>query len=97
MRRDEIRKLIRETVRAVLKEQGAVAEWLTIQQAAALLGCSRDHINRAVVTKELPAANIGKNERPTYRIKRADLDAWMESRKNEKTTSRPVSRHFRRL
>jgi hypothetical protein len=33
--------------------------------------------------RELPCANFGGTHRPTYRISRADLDAWVKSRRVE--------------
>jgi excisionase family DNA binding protein len=54
---------------------------LSIQQAAKAVNLSESHIRRVVTRGELPASNMGTAARPTWRIARADLDAWIEARK----------------
>jgi excisionase family DNA binding protein len=62
-----------------------VAEWISIEKAALICDCSYDHIHRAVVSGELPAADIGNGSRKaTYRIHRPDLNRWMERKKGGK-------------
>jgi len=81
-------------------------EWLSISQAAQVVSLSGTHIRRAIVGGMLPASNVGTPDRPTYRIHRNDLNAWMEKRKHgalptprrkRKAEPRPMPRspHFR--
>jgi excisionase family DNA binding protein len=57
-------------------------EWLSIRQAARLTGLSETRIREAVSRGEMAASNIASPARPLYRIARADLDKWLESRKS---------------
>src|SRR5262249_20082502 len=65
----------------LLRRQGPAREFYSIKEAAQVVGVSDDHIRRAVVGGVLPCSNVGSMDRPTYRISRADLLAWMEARK----------------
>src|SRR4051812_5719983 len=56
-------------------------EWLSISQVAAATGLSASHVRRAVRSGQLPASNAGTPDRPVWRIARADLAAWMETKK----------------
>ncbi len=56
-------------------------EYYSIKGAARVLEVSPDHIRRAVVGGTLPCSNVGTMGRPTYRISRTDLLAWVEKRK----------------
>ncbi len=58
-----------------------MADFLTVQDAAELLGVEYKTIYRAVVAGELPAYRIGR----VYRIRRQDLDAYLDAR----MTARP--------
>src|SRR5271168_992168 len=78
-------------------------EFYSIKQAAEVLGVSADHIRRAVVGGVLAASNVGTMSRPTYRIARTDLLAWVERGKagavppaSRKRSVTPQSRHHRR-
>jgi excisionase family DNA binding protein len=55
------------------------AEFLSIQQAAALTGLSATKIRREVKAGRLPASDAGTPAHPHYRIRKADLNAWLES------------------
>lgn len=78
-------------------------EFYSIKGAAAVVGVSVDHIRRAVVAGSLACSNVGTMGRPTYRIARADLLAWVERQKAGPLPARrgrgrpvPVSRHHQR-
>jgi excisionase family DNA binding protein len=77
-------------------------EFYSIRQAAKVVGVSADHLRRAVTNGVLPASNVGTMSRPTYRISRADLLAWVERGKagatlpaSRRKTVIPQSRHHR--
>jgi excisionase family DNA binding protein len=60
------------------KEQAAEPrEWLTLRQAAAELQLSQASLRRAYHRQELVAFMIGTR----LRIRRADLQAWLESQR----------------
>jgi excisionase family DNA binding protein len=78
-------------------------EFYSIKQAAQVVSVSADHIRRAVTGGWLPASNVGTPARPTYRISRADLLAWVDQGKSggvlasrRKVTPLPASRHHHR-
>lgn len=85
-----------------IEERLAQPEFYSIKQAAAVVGVSPDHIRRAVVAGSLACSNVGTLGRPTYRIARADLLAWVERQKagplptRRKSRAVPVSRHHGR-
>jgi excisionase family DNA binding protein len=56
-------------------------EWLSIQDAARVVGVSRNHLRAAVRGGTLPVSNLGTPDRPLYRVSREDLKRWMEERK----------------
>ena len=92
-----------ERIERLLQATQQAPEFYSIRQAAAVVGVSPDHIRRAVVSGTLPCANVGTAGRPTYRIARADLLAWVEKQKagplspaRRRPASVPVSRHHRR-
>lgn len=77
-------------------------EWLSIEEVCALTGLSDDHVRRHVTAGLLPVCNQGTFEKPYYRIRRSDVDAWMAERMRQpgpapkKRKVRPggyVSRH----
>ena len=79
-----------------------VPEFYSIKQAAKVVGVSADHIRRAVVGGVLAASNVGTMARPTYRIARSALLAWVEMGKagamapaRRKKNVTPPSRHHR--
>lgn len=53
-------------------------EFMTIKQAAEILGVSTWWVYRSVWDKNLPAVKLGKN----WRIKRQDLENFINSRYN---------------
>src|SRR5262245_35172787 len=55
--------------------------YFTIREAMAYTGLSRKHIGRAVKRGELSCSNVATEgaKKPTYRIARRNLDAWMEA------------------
>jgi excisionase family DNA binding protein len=59
----------------------AAPELLTVAQAARALVCSEAHIRLLIRAGELPAFMLGR----TYRIKPADLGAWIEAQLKEQT------------
>jgi len=52
-------------------------EWLSVEQIANELGLTEDTIRNYIRTRQLTAYRIGN----TYRIKREDLDKFLEKRK----------------
>lgn len=56
-------------------------EWLSITQVAAATGLPASHVRRAVKRHELAASNAGTEGHPIWRIARADLAAWMATKK----------------
>jgi excisionase family DNA binding protein len=55
-------------------------EWLTIDQAAAWLQVSTKTIRRYIEAGSLPAVNLGGR---AIRIRRQDLETWLETRRIE--------------
>ena len=57
-------------------------KWLSVQEVAEELGLSietiRNYINHPIPKEKLIAAKFGRD----WRIKREDLDKWIESHKN---------------
>jgi len=91
-----------ERIEAMLRRAVQPPEFYSIKQAAGVVGVSPDHIRRAVVGGSLAASNVGTPSRPTYRIARADLLAWVElgkaggiPRASRKRSGTPPSRHHR--
>jgi excisionase family DNA binding protein len=76
------------------------AEYLCIRQAAAFAGLSSTKIRREIKAGRLPASDAGTPRRSHYRIRRADLEAWMEKNKGgsrlppRKDISDLVARYF---
>jgi len=52
-------------------------EWLSVEQIATELGLTEDTIRNYIRIRQLTAYRIGN----TYRIKREDLDKFLEKRK----------------
>lgn len=67
-------------------------EWLSVKQAATITGLSETTIRRAIRSGTLKAFNpTGSIRRPTWRIRREDLVAFMEQNRAEgKAPSPPV-------
>ncbi len=55
-------------------------EWLTVEQVAEWLQVSTKTIRRYIEDGSLPAVNLGGR---AIRIRRQDLDAWLEKRRVE--------------
>lgn len=86
----------------VALQQGSATEWLSIKQATVASGLSESTVRRAVKSGVLKASNPGGSlQRPTYRIQRADLEAFMVRHGAESSVPQPrifkrkvKSRHF---
>jgi excisionase family DNA binding protein len=59
----------------------APSEYLSIKDAAKVVGLSQTKIRREVNAGRLSASDTGTAAHPHYRIARADLQAWMEKNK----------------
>ncbi len=55
-------------------------QWLSVEDIAKELGLTEDTIRNYIRTKQLVAYRVGN----TYRIKREDLDKFLEQRKTTK-------------
>jgi excisionase family DNA binding protein len=83
-----------------LQAVSQLPEFYSIKRAAKVVDVSGDHIRRAVVGGVLAASNVGTMARPTYRIARTDLLAWVDKGKagaiapaDRKKAVIPLSRH----
>ena len=70
---DELRELITEAVAAALGPRAKTDELVPLAAA----GVPVRTLRRAIGADELTATKIGRE----YRIRRADLDAWLEARR----------------
>jgi excisionase family DNA binding protein len=79
------------------------SKWYSIEEAASLAGRSVSTIRRDIKAGTLPAHAIGRGRRrPSYRIRRADLKAYIQAGRAEQpdppavptTPVRKKSRHF---
>ncbi len=68
-------------------------EWLTIEQAARWLQVSTKTIRRYIEAGSLPAINLGGR---AIRIRRQDLDAWLQTRRIEPGASLRHQEHEQR-
>lgn len=50
------------------------SDYLTIAQAAAILGCSPKQVRRLIDAGRIPAIDVGVGRQRSYRLKRADLE-----------------------
>jgi excisionase family DNA binding protein len=62
---------------------------LTVNESAALLGCSRANVYGLIEAGELPVVAVGKSR--GYRIDRRDLDEFIHRRKFRKEGEKPVA------
>jgi hypothetical protein len=64
---------------------------LTIAEVAAECKVTPDHVHDWIRTKQLPAFDASRfaNERASWRIERADLDAFKASRSNQPQVKQP--------
>jgi excisionase family DNA binding protein len=80
--RGEIRQLADHFGREFREQSRQPApEYLSVKQAARIMGLSIKRIREAVIRREMAASNIGSEARPVYRIARGDLEKWLEERK----------------
>jgi excisionase family DNA binding protein len=56
-------------------------EFLSVRDAAVILGVHQATIRRLIWRGELPAANISSPHRPIWRIRRDILLGWVSGRK----------------
>ena len=63
----------------------ATAKFLTLEDVAIELAVSRERIWKLIRCGQLPAVNLANNpaSKPTYRVSRADLEAFIQMRKTE--------------
>lgn len=79
---DKVEARLRQVETAVEDvRRAARQEWLTIKGAAEVTAMSPRYIRRAVKRGELPASNCGSVLRPCWRISRADITAFMDTKK----------------
>ncbi|WP_430735156.1 helix-turn-helix domain-containing protein [Halodesulfovibrio aestuarii] len=57
-----------------------MTNYLSTKEVAARLSVSIKWVQQAIVAGELPASNMSKGKRPSYRVSEDDLTAFMESR-----------------
>ncbi len=105
----ELTSVVREAIAPLVErierlEKQPRQEYFSISQAGAMTGLSSAHVRRAVTGGTLPCSKVGSHARPTYRISRDDIKAWMERRKMGALPPRqrskrmeivPGGRHFR--
>ena len=58
----------------------SIKEWMTLPEIAQELRCRQSKPRRWVESGELPAINVSDSTRPRYRVRRADLDAFLQRR-----------------
>lgn len=56
----------------------SAAEFLTMEEVAALLRVSKPTVRRAVLKQGLPALRLGER---VWRFRRVDVEAWIEMKK----------------
>jgi excisionase family DNA binding protein len=59
-------------------QNSAEQEYFSIEETAFITGLSGKHIRRAIKRGELLCSNMGGSRRPTYRIAKKDIAAWVE-------------------
>lgn len=73
----EVHQLVKRVYKHMLKPE---PEWLRTGAAAQFLGVHAQHVRDAIKRGELAAANVGTAAQPRYRISKAELHRWLESR-----------------
>ncbi|MGI6124322.1 MAG: helix-turn-helix domain-containing protein [Acetivibrionales bacterium] len=58
-------------------------EWLSPQRISEELTVHLNSVYRWIRSKELAAYNLGKEGKTYYRIRRSDLEHWLEKRSNQ--------------
>jgi excisionase family DNA binding protein len=56
-------------------------EYFSVKETSKILGISEKCVRRLLKCRELPCANFGGPQRPTFRISRADINTWVASRR----------------
>ena len=56
------------------------SKWLTTTEAGQILGCSRNHVKKLIVTDRLPAHLVGRE----YRLDRQVVEAFLDSQRTGK-------------
>jgi excisionase family DNA binding protein len=68
---EAVERLLRR-LETVVQPEGA---WMTVDQVAEELQCSRDTVTRLIQRGRLPAKDLGQGRHHNYRVRRADLAA----------------------
>jgi excisionase family DNA binding protein len=68
--------------------------WMTPPEIAKELRCRTSKPIRWIEAGELPAVNVSEGTRPRYRVRRADLEAFLE-RRAVVPTPKPIRRERR--
>ena len=77
----DLKALIAEAVaEGAAKATPEQLEYLTLAQAAKLMGCDERTVTTYIKTRELPATKLGHE----WRFARQELTAWMADRKFKK-------------
>jgi len=58
-------------------------EWLSPQRISEELSVHLNTVYRWIGSKELPAYNLGTPEKTYYRIRRSDLEHWLQAKSNQ--------------
>ncbi len=58
---------------------------ISMQEAATRLGLSLSTVRRRVYSGEIPAANMGSEIMPRWRIDEAELQDYIDARRNRKS------------
>lgn len=57
------------------------SQYLRVAAARKEYALPRDRLYAAIVSGELPATDVGTVLKPSYLLKRGDIEAWMETLK----------------
>jgi len=58
-------------------------EWLSPQRISEELSVHLNSVYRWIGSKELPAYNLGRPGKTYYRVKRSDLEHWLEKKSTQ--------------
>ncbi|WKZ15455.1 MAG: helix-turn-helix domain-containing protein [Candidatus Jettenia caeni] len=67
-----------------------MSKLLTVKEVAEYLGMSPEHIRHMCRLKEIPCAKLG-----VWRFDRADIEVWLEEKKQNPIKDMKVVRHVR--
>src|SRR5437763_201027 len=84
----QIADMLKRAVVSALKEGATRQECFSIPEAARIVGVSEKHIRRVIKRQDLDCSNVGGSKRPTYRITRKAIDAWLEATRIRKAPAR---------